>query len=61
MCPALAAFLYSAFTLGCFYILLRRDDEIGEAVVAYTVPYVVGAYSNPIVWNADLWLLDLTC
>ena len=42
-------------------ILLRRDDDAGEAVVAHTVPYVVRAYSIPIVCNADLGLLDLTC
>ena len=48
MGPALAAFLHRALQLRVF-ILLRRDDEAGEAVVSYTIPYVVGAYSNPIV------------
>ena len=27
-------------------ILLRTDDEIGQAVAAYALPYVVGAYSK---------------
>ena len=43
------------------FILLRKDNDAGEAVVAYTVPYVVRAYSNPMVCNGDLGLLDLTC
>ena len=44
MGPALASF--AVLLPLCVPILLRTDDEIGQAVVAYALPYVVGAYSK---------------
>ena len=46
MNPALAAFFTVVLPVRVL-IVLRRGDEIGQAVVVYTLPYFIGAYWNP--------------